>query len=391
MLFVHAICEPYTQDIPYAGWRDPLRQGLGLSWEDDDETVVTTLRTVLERLAARLLPWLPLLAIAFGAEVPTTREVRELSAEFRGRKLHEAVLRFLARLGIPTLVVIEHVHLMDEASAALLRAVAEALERLGLAGADHPPRCRGRLRPAGAGDGSGSSSGRSAREDALALAESTPEAHVLPPHLLELAVERSGGSPEFLLDLLAAAAGGSGTLPDSVEAAAGARIDALDPGDRALVRRAAVLGLAFHVGRLKEVLEPGTPSSTKRSGSGCRACSSASPTATCASTAPALCEVAYEGLPFSLRRELHSKVVARLARARHGRDVDADPAVLSLHFSRAGDHARAWKYALVGAAACRRPVRPRGRVARSIGARSKRARPTARRRPSSRAAWERLG
>jgi tetratricopeptide (TPR) repeat protein len=32
-----------------------------------------------------------------------------------------------------------------------------------------------------------------------------------------------------------------------------------------------------------------------------------------------------------------------------GRDADADPAVLSLHFSLAGDHARAWKYARLGA------------------------------------------
>src|SRR6202042_738692 len=52
------------------------------------------------------------------------------------------------------------------------------------------------------------------------------------------------------------AAGGSGILPESIEAAAGARIDSLDPGDRALVRRAAVLGLTFHVDRLKEILDP---------------------------------------------------------------------------------------------------------------------------------------
>ena len=47
-----------------------------------------------------------------------------------------------------------------------------------------------------------------------------------------------------MLDLLAAAAGGRpDELPDSVGAATMARIDALDPRDGVVVRRAAVLGL----------------------------------------------------------------------------------------------------------------------------------------------------
>ena len=34
MRFVHTTCEPYTQGIPYVTWRDPLRQLLGLGWDD---------------------------------------------------------------------------------------------------------------------------------------------------------------------------------------------------------------------------------------------------------------------------------------------------------------------------------------------------------------------
>src|SRR5206468_7412558 len=89
------------------------------------------------------------------------------------------------------------------------------------------------------------------------IAEATPQAHVVPPNVLEMAVERASGSPEFLLDLLAAAVRGSGALPDSIEAAAAARLDELDPGDRLVVRRAAVLGVCFHRCRLRHVLEPG--------------------------------------------------------------------------------------------------------------------------------------
>jgi hypothetical protein len=98
------------------------------------------------------------------------------------------------------------------------------------------------------------------REEVQSLAESTPEAAQVPPHVMGLAVERSGGSPEFLLDLLAAAAAGNrDELPDSVGAATIARIDALDPRDGAVVRRAAVLGLTFHPRRLADVVAPDMP------------------------------------------------------------------------------------------------------------------------------------
>ncbi len=348
MDFIHATCESYTQNIPYVGWRDPLRQRIGLGWDDSNDAVVDALRSELEGSQPELLPWLPLLAIALGAEAPMTREVGDLAPEFRATKLHEAVLAFLApALSVPTLVAIEHAHLMDEASAALLRALSGALEnstwlvlitrREAHAGVLEAHEGVERLEL-----------GPLSPADAMTLAESTPEAHVLPPHMLELAVERSGGSPEFLLDLLSAAAGGSGTLPDSVEAAAGARIDALDPGDRTLVRRTAVLGIAFHAGRLSDVLEPGTAELDERTWERLSMVFERDPDGQVRFKRPDLCEVAYESLPFRLRRELHAVVASSLEQD-IGRDIDADPAVLSRHFSLAGDHKRAWKYALVGA------------------------------------------
>ena len=53
--------------------------------------------------------------------------------------------------------------------------------------------------------------GSLSREDTLTLALTTTEAAQLPPHVLNLAADRSGGSPSFLLDLLAAAADGHPT------------------------------------------------------------------------------------------------------------------------------------------------------------------------------------
>jgi tetratricopeptide (TPR) repeat protein len=161
-------------------------------------------------------------------------------------------------------------------------------------------------------------------------------------------VERSGGSPEFLLDLLAAAVGGSEVLPDNIETAAIARIDALDPDDRALVRRASVLGLRFSPDHLQHVLGTDMPQPDQKTWERLRGIFAVDPDGYIRFKRPALCEAAYDSLPFRLRRELHLAIARSLE---HERDqqVDAEPAVLSLHFSRAGDHGRAWKYALVGA------------------------------------------
>jgi class 3 adenylate cyclase/tetratricopeptide (TPR) repeat protein len=345
--FVHATCESYRQGVPYVIWRDILRQLLGLGWDDPDEVVVPALTAQIESSGAELAPWLPLLGIAIDAQVPMTREVEELGEDFRTEKLHAVVLDLLApSLRVPTLLQIEHAHMMDEASAGLLLALAErlahapwivAVTRRDVETGFVAPKTAARLelRPL---------STEAARE----LAETTPEAHFVPAHLLEEAVERAGGSPEFLLDLLAAAAEGSGTLPDSIDAAASARIDALAPGDRMLIRRASVLGLSFHPRRMRHVLDPAVAEPDEQTWKRLGAVFARDPDGEVRFKRPAVCEVAYEGLPFRLRRQLH-QAVAEALEPELGHDVDADPAVLSLHFFLAGDNERAWWYAKAGA------------------------------------------
>ena len=144
---------------------------------------------------------------------------------------------------------------MDAASAALFEALARRARVLVVDRARDAAGRAGGLVAAGRWRTPGSSSGRCPPRMSATLALATPEAAQVPPHVVELAVERSGGSPEFLLDLLAAAAAGDrDELPESVGAATMARIDALDPRDGAVVRRAAVLGINFHPRRLADVL-----------------------------------------------------------------------------------------------------------------------------------------
>jgi class 3 adenylate cyclase/tetratricopeptide (TPR) repeat protein len=389
MRFVHATCEAYTQDIPYIGWRDPIRQLLGLMWDDPGELALERLRNEVEATQPDLLPWLPLLAIVVDAPCESTAEVDALAPEHRMAKLQETVIQFLRpALAVPTQVQIEHAHLMDQASAALLEAFARELPSSSwvvlvsrrdvddgfVASADTATRLK--LGPLSAAD-------------AMALAEATPEAETIPPHMLQLAVDRADGSPEFLLDLLAAVAGGSQSLPDSVDGAASARIDSLDPGDRALVRRAAVLGLVFHEGRLRDVLPADAPMPDKSAWRRLTSVFARDDDGHIRFKRPALQEVAYENLPFRLRRELHASV-ARALEPSLGRDVDADPAILSRHFELAGDNTRAWKYALMGA------DRARERFAHADAAHLYRRALTAGRHngatpPDLAAAWESLG
>ena len=243
--------------------------------------------------------------------VASTTEVEQLSPKARAGKLREVVLQFLSRaLVMPTIVEVEHAHLMDSASAALFEALVGELESSswvvlatrreepgGLSLPDHP-HARLELGPL-------------SREEARAVALATPEASAVPPHVLELAVDRTGGRPEFLLDLLsAAAAGDRDELPESVGAATMARIDALDPrtarsfaaplcsGSTSIAppgRRVAVdmpLPEEGFWGRLSGVFarEPDGHVRFRR---------------------PAIQEVAYSSLPFKLRRELHMAVGLR--------------------------------------------------------------------------------
>ena len=72
------------------------------------------------------------------------------------------------------------------------------------------------------------------------------------------------------------------------------------------------------------------------------------PTTTSSFRRPALQEAAYDSLPFKLRRRLHKAVALSLERDQ-GREPDADAAVLSHHFALAGDHTRAYRYAMAAA------------------------------------------
>jgi class 3 adenylate cyclase/tetratricopeptide (TPR) repeat protein len=346
---LHAACEPYTSATPYRTWRELLRQVLGVASDAPDGVVHARLRASLERDDPSLLPWLPLLAVVLDIAVPDTPAVEQLAPDFRTTRLHEVVLRFLRRqLPAWALIELADAHLMDAASAALSQALARELPLLpwlvvvsrrdretGFTAAPSAHVVRLELEPLKGAD-------------ALALAEAVTDASPLPPHVVALAAERSGGSPQFLRDLLRAAASGSTELPDSIESAALARLDRLAPADRTLVRRASVLGLRFHPRYLDDLLGDDVPTPTADTWSRLALYFEEDEDGYLRFRRQVVHDVAYAGLPFRVRRELHAAVGRRLERDL-GPDADDEGVRLSVHFHHAGAHGKAWRYARLAA------------------------------------------
>jgi class 3 adenylate cyclase/predicted ATPase len=348
---MHASCEAYTASTPYAVWRELLRESMGFGRDDTDATIAERLRGEVSTRTPDLLPMLPLIAIAFGVEVESTPEVEMLAEKNRRAKLHEAVGAFLETV-VPerTLIEIENAHHMDEPSADLLASLTHAVGAKpwlfavarrpgdgGFRAPDAPATVRVELKAL-------------APADALRLAQLATKETPLNEHVLATVATRSGGNPQFLRDLLrtAIASGGAADLPDSAEAATMAQIDALSSADRALVRRASVFGITFHPRMLEwlagddEFTAP-DPEVWGRLGE----LFAEEPDGYLRFRRSLLRDAAYEGLPFKLRRQLHSAVAAHLEAELDFPDEAAD--VLALHYYEAGEYRPAWRYASIAA------------------------------------------
>ena len=345
----HAVCEAFTASTPYAVWRELLREFMGFGRDDSDANVVARLRAEVAARAPDLAPWLPLIAIAFGLEMTPTPEVEMLAEKNRRAKLHEAVGRFLvAIMRDAQLIEIDDAHHMDGASAELLSyltgeigarpwlfGVARRPAASGFTAPESPAVTRIELKPL-------------APQDAVKMTRLATEEHPQHMHVIEAVAQRSGGNPQFLRDLAhsAIASGGVGGLPNSAEAAAMAQIDSLVPGDRAVVRRAAVFGQAFHPRMLSWLADDGDgalpgPDMWQR----LQAFFSEEADGYLRFRRSLLRDAAYEGLPFKLRRRLHGAVAAKIAEQPDESGENAG--ILSLHYLIAGDKRPAWRHATV--------------------------------------------
>ncbi|MFP5364015.1 MAG: AAA family ATPase [Thermoleophilia bacterium] len=337
----------YGTSTPYFALRAPLRRLLAGDGAREGEVAAALARHVREHLPGSE-PLLALVAIPFGLELPATAESARLSSDAGRAQLHFLVEQLLAAL-LPrgrTLLLIEDAHWLDEASSDLLRTVLRragergwavfVTRRGGPGGLEGlpQPHARIQLEPLAAD---------AARSLVVADAEGA-----LAPHVTAALVERAQGNPLFLRELIAAARDGAelDELPATVEALLTARIDTLMPADRRLLRRAAVLGQRFPIAWLRGMLDA---SESELDDALSRLGEFVDVRSGRVRFQHALQrEAAYEALPFERRRALHARA-GELIERELGAGAEEAADILALHFLRAQEHVRAWRYGLAAA------------------------------------------
>jgi class 3 adenylate cyclase/tetratricopeptide (TPR) repeat protein len=343
-------CDQYSSASAYSVFRDLLRPLVGLTPEMDAREAGANLMPWIAAVMPDLAPLAPLIAVPFDADVPPTPEVDQLDPQFRRDRLHECVGTLLMRvLLMPTLLIIEDGHWIDDASRDLLHSLTrEPVPRPWLVCVTRRPQGDDFADPAVDGHVQlplGPIDARAAQALALAAAGEV----AVSDEVLAVLVERSGGNPLFVRELVAASRGASdvSALPDSVETLILTRMDTLAPEDRFLLRNASVLGARFELELLARIVEEELPDAGNLDHWERLAEFVAWDDAGRLHFLHDLFRaVAYEGLSFRRRREIHARVGAALEE-RAG-DAAADVAdLLSLHYHRADEQMKAWKYSVL--------------------------------------------
>lgn len=338
--------EPYGTTSPYRVFRDPIRSLLGIG-QGDAAARRQQLEAGVLRADRTLLPYLSLLGEVVHVAVEPSPEVAAIEPRFRPDRIADSVIQLLdSARADRRVIVMEDAHWADGASAQLLERLASVcaarswlmlIARRADEGGFETARGRqielGPMPPA----------------DVAALINQATVSAPLRPHELDLVVRRASGNPLFAEEIVRAAreVGSFEAVPDSLEATIAARVDALDPEVRRVLRYSTVLGRSFSRRILAELLKAegldhsaptplqlndflvpdGAGELQFRSG--------------------LLRKTVYEGLAFRLRVRLHRKVGEAMERLADDPTAKADS--LAIHFSTAGDHERTWLYSRLAA------------------------------------------
>ena len=343
--------EPYGASSAYRVLRDPLRSLLRVR-RDVPEAMGRAMLATLERVAPDLLGLAPLLADVVQVEVPGTAEADRIDPQFRADRVADVVIALVERMLPGRLaVVVEDAHWADGASARLLDRVAGAAagrpwavlavrrgDTGGFAPAHGPSVVLEPLPP------------DVVERLVIAATEATP----LRPHEVAAVVARAGGNPLFVEEVtrLAVGAGSLESLPESVHAAMSTQIDRLAPTTRRILRYCAVLGRSFR----REILDATLAADGLLLDGGTSDALAhlleADGAARLRFRNSLVRDAAYEGLAFRVRARIHRTAGEVLEGM--STDLDGDSPTLELHFARAGDPERTWRYARMAGELARR-------------------------------------
>jgi class 3 adenylate cyclase/tetratricopeptide (TPR) repeat protein len=348
-------CDQYESSTPYHPFRPFLRTALDVELNGGGAHNRSVISERLATLDAELVPWAPLLAAPLDVEVETTPEVDDLDPSFRRARLHGVVGSMLGKLlDEPTLLVVEDVHWMDDASSDLLRHLGTQLPtRPWLTCTTRRPEGEGFL----AAEGTPPLPALTLRleplpaDDAKTLIRAAARDRSLSEAELEAIFDRGAGNPLFLQELATPDSGEAAELPDTVEELVATRIDRLAPGDRALLRWASVLGVSFSGALIHDVLE-GDPTAASDSEAWDRLVEFVERDPNVPGhfrfRHALIRDGAYDGLSYKRRRELHGRV-GEVMEQREGDRAEESAELLSLHFHRAEHWPETWRYSVAAA------------------------------------------
>jgi len=325
---LRARCEAYSASTPFAPFRTLLRPLVGILPDESADAAGSKLTAFVTGVMPDLAQWLPLLALPLGADVARTPEVDEIEPAFRRDRLHDVLEGFLMRLLLmPTAILVEDTHWLDDASQLVLARLAQPGPRPWLVVTTRRPSGVPlgtrllELEPLDPDD---------ARRLALLAAGDTP----LPEADLTALTERAAGNALFIRELASSSAG-AGELPETVESLLTSRIDTLHPADRLLLRHASVIGPSFGLDLLEEILPDGA-GDPDRWGRLADFVDWDGPSRL-RFRHDLVHAAAYDGLSYAKRREIHALVGEAIERRSFDTSMDAE--VLSLHFLAAPGHA----------------------------------------------------
>ena len=334
-------CERYESATPYHAAGQLLRTALGIK-EADATQLGEALTDAIRRDAPDQTQWIPLLADVVGASVDSTPEVDALAEQFRQQALHSAVAGVLETLlPEPTAMVVEDSHWADESSRLLFGAISDDISDrpwvlLALRSSDEGEPL--------ATDIATLEIGPLAPEAAVQLVSAVAgEATPLP--FAEEIARRAGGNPFYIVELARSVTSfDTGDLPETVEAVTLARIDRLSQNDRRLLRYASVFGETFAIDLLADAL-PDVAQNIDDASMWNRLDEflDTSSMGKVRFRQEIVRDVAYAGLPFRRRIEIHlaiAEALERRARRRPERFAEA----MSLHFDRAENWDKSWRY-----------------------------------------------
>ena len=338
-------CRLYQASTPYFPFSELLPTLLGAP----AGLTADVLRERVEDRAPELLPWLALIGAACGLTIEPSPEVEALEPEFRRARLAAAVVALLSSTLVePTVLCVDDAQWMDEASCDLFDVLARDV-------ASRPWLVVLGQRPDPGGPTSRIRSPdllielRALATEALAeLVACVTADDPLPRRHVDALIGRCGGNPLFLLELLNAVRAGEDveSLPRSVEGLLTARIDRLTVAERTLLRHLSVLGTGFDASYVADV----APRRDERWSEGVGRLGEflrSDDGGWLWFRHHLVRDVAYEGLPYSRRRELHERVAESIVERVGDDDLGDVATLLSLHFSRAGRPQEAWRFSRV--------------------------------------------